>query len=314
MHCVAVHDDLCCLHRTIDCLTHFTSHIPMHEAIPSPRLPASHHTIFFESCPVVHPSSSHPPLSLRMPPTIPITLACANTSPPLMPSRTLCIIIIPITPICCHQTLYPPLSWPCVSTTPISSTLHSSAHLSRMHATHCLTTTRLPYRTTNVTNICTNSVTNKYPQYHAPTYRTTTTCLPHRTNRVTNTFISLPTRRLPCETPLIYHTNRVTNKSLQNNTNHLSNTSNHVLCPAPVAGTFADPSGGCYSATIIPTLPPTFTHQFIMCTTSRHDCQLLMKSSSLTKREGNLSRHHFMVQICCQLVLMSLLFSLLIPP
>ena len=156
-------NNLCDLHCTIDCLTHslltFRCTQPFHPLdSPLNTIPS-----FFESCLVVHPPSSHPPLSLHMPPPIPITLACANTLPPLMPSRTFSIIIIQITPIYCHQTLYPPSSWLCVSTTLISSTLRSSAHLSLMHVTHCLTTTCLPYRTTNVTNIHINSVTNKHP-------------------------------------------------------------------------------------------------------------------------------------------------------
>ena len=159
--CCSAMISVVCTAPSIVSLIHFShSDACSHSILATPRSTPHH---FFESCLVVHPPSSHPPLSLHMPPPIPITLACANTLPPLMPSRTFFIIIIPITPICCHQTLYPPLSWPCVSTTLISSTLRSSAHLSLMHATHILTTLCLPYRTTNATNIHANSVTNKYP-------------------------------------------------------------------------------------------------------------------------------------------------------
>ena len=68
----------------------------------------------FESCLVVHPPSSHPLLSLHMPPPIPITLAYGNTLRPLTPSSMFSIIIVYITQINCHQMLFHPLSSPFV--------------------------------------------------------------------------------------------------------------------------------------------------------------------------------------------------------
>jgi hypothetical protein len=210
-----------------------------------------------------------------------------------MPSCMFSIIIIHITQTYCHQMSFHLSSCPCASTTVKSFAFPRSIHSSLPHHANRVTTKFLQYHANSVTNKSINS-SNCPLQYHVPlTYHAnsvTNNSSQYRANNRTNNLNHSSNK------PPHHHTNcvsnnftHVINSSPRCRTLHTNKSTNRVLHPPPVTGTSTDPSGGCYSVSIIHVSKPTVTHQYTTRTTSRHEYQLLTKSFSRTKREGSLS-------------------------